>query len=86
MLRAVNICSLLKALFLPPSVVNGFLWEWFLERGSFTAYSVMQTVSNYAPYKIELKDVNICLHLCTSAQFPHTVTVTLQYSYDINDY
>lgn len=86
MLRAVNICSLFKALFLPPSVVSGILWEWVLERGSFTAYSVIQTVSHNTPSKIDLKDVNICIHLCTAVQFPHTVTVTLQHAYDINDY
>lgn len=86
MLRAVNICSLFKALFPPPSVVSSILWERVLESGSFIAYSVMQTVSHYSLNKIELKDVNTCLHLCTAVQFPHTVTVTLQHAYDINEY
>lgn len=58
--RAVNICFLFNALFLPPSVVSGILWERVLERGSFTACSVMQTVSHYIPNRIELKDVNTC--------------------------
>lgn len=66
--RAVNICFLFNALFLPPSVVSGILWERVLERGSFTAYSVMQTVSHYIPNRIELKDINTCLYLCMAVQ------------------
>lgn len=71
-LRAVNICFSFKALFLPASVVHSILREWVFQRGSFAAYGLMQTVSHYGPNKIELKDVNICLHQCTVFQFPHT--------------
>lgn len=80
-LKALNIFFSFKALFLPASVVHGILWEWVLQKWIFAAYGLMQMVSHYAPNKIELKDVNISLHLCTALQFPHNSSTCFWYKW-----